>query len=66
MASRARKTPTPRTWPTETPFTGRVSVRMPIGLRDWLREYAEQNGKTTTDCINKAVEEYLRKRSHLD
>ena len=58
----ARKTPTPRTWPTETAYTGRVSVRIPLHIRDRLRYYAEQTGQTTTDCIVTAIQEYLSKR----
>lgn len=58
----ARKTPVPRVWPTETAFTGRITARVPIGLRDWLREYAEENGLTTTDVVIKAIEEFLRRR----
>lgn len=58
----ARITPVPRVWPTETAFTGRITARLPIGLRDWLREYAEEHGKTTTDVVVAAIEEYLRKR----
>lgn len=64
MASRARKTPTERTWPTETAYTGRVSVRLPISVRDRLRYYAEQTGLTTTDCMITAVKEYLNKRGY--
>ena len=58
----ARKTPVPRVWPTETKYTGRITARIPIGLRDWLREYAEEHGKTTTDVVVAAIDEYLRKR----
>lgn len=57
-----RKTPTERTWPTETAFTARVTVRLPISVRDRLRAYAEQTGQTTTDCMITAVKEYLNKR----
>lgn len=62
LKQRARITPTERTWPTETAFTGRVSVRMPLDIRDRLRDYAEMTGQTTTDCIVTAVQEYLSKR----
>ena len=64
MASRARKNPTPRTWPTETPYTGRVSVRLPLEVRDALRKYAEDHGKTTTDCIIAAIKDYLTERGY--
>ena len=57
-----RKTTVPRVWPTETAFTGRITARIPIGLRDWLREYAEEHGLTTTDVVIKAIDEFLRKR----
>lgn len=62
MAKSARKTPVPRTWPTETAYTGRVCVRMPLDLRDRLRRHAETTNQTTTDCIVTAVQEYLQKR----
>ena len=58
----ARITPVPRVWPTETAFTGRITARIPIGLRDWLREYTEENRLTTTDVVVAAIDEYLRKR----
>ena len=58
----ARKTPVPRVWPTETAYTGRITARIPIGLRNWLRDYAEERGLTTTDVVVAAIEEYLRKR----
>ena len=64
MASRARITPTERTWPTETAFTGRVSVRLPLDVRDALRAYAEDTMQTTTDCLITAVKEYLTKRGY--
>lgn len=64
LKQRARKNPTARTWPTETPYTGRVSVRLPLGVRDRLRNYAEITGQTTTDCIVVAVQEYLSKRGY--
>lgn len=64
LKQRARKNPTERTWPTETPYTGRVSVRLPLGVRDRLRNYAEMTGQTTTDCIVVAVQEYLNKRGY--
>ena len=62
MKQRARKNPTERTWPTETPYTARVCVRLPISTRDRLRHYAEETGQTTTDCMITAVKEYLTKR----
>lgn len=64
MASRARKNPTPRTWPTETPYTARVCVRMPIEVRNALRRYAEENAKTTTESVVAAVKDYLSKRGY--
>lgn len=64
MQQRARHTPTPRTWPTETAYTGRVCVRMPLDIRDRLRRLAEETGRTTTDCIVSAVREYLKKSGY--
>lgn len=64
MKQRARKEPTERTWPTETAYTGRVSVRLPLNIRDRLRHYAEMTGQTTTDCLVAAVTEYLNKRGY--
>lgn len=59
-----RETPVERTWPTETAFTGRVSARIPLAIRDRLRYYAELTGQTTTDCIVTAIKEYLTKRGY--
>lgn len=64
MGSRARITPTERVWPTETAFTGRVTARVPLRIRDRLRRYAEETNQTTTDCVVKAIDEFLEERGY--
>ena len=59
-----RNTPTPRSWPTETAYTGRLAARVPIRLRDRFKAYAEMTGQTTTDCLIQAIREYLDKRGY--
>lgn len=62
MASRARKTPTPRMWTEETAFTKRIAARIPLDLMDRLRRYVDVTMYTVTDVVIKALEEYLDKR----
>lgn len=57
-----RRTPTPRTWPTETAYTGRIQARVPLRIRDRVRQYAETTGQTTTDIVVTALIEYLQRR----
>lgn len=64
MRKQARHTPTPRTWPTETAYTARVGVRLPIALRDRLRAYVDATGQTISDALVTAVFEYLQKRGY--
>lgn len=59
-----RKTPVERTWPTETAYTARVSVRLPIWVRDRLRYYVTMTNMTTTDFIVMAIKEALDKRGY--
>lgn len=64
MRKQARHNPTPRTWPTETAYTARVGVRLPIPLRDRLRAYVDATGQTISDALCTAVYEYLDKRGY--
>lgn len=59
-----RNTPVERTWPTETAYTARIAVRLPIWVRDRLRYYVTQHNMTTTDFIVMAVKEALDKRGY--
>ena len=62
MVSRARKTPTPRTWTQETAFTKRIAARIPLDLNTRLKEYIDGSMLTITDVVIGALEEYLDKR----
>jgi hypothetical protein len=62
MASRARKTPTPRMWTEETAFTKRIAARIPLDLNARLKNYVEGSMLTITDVVISALEEYLGKR----
>lgn len=64
MKSRARKTPTPRKWTTETAYTGRVCARIPLELRDRLRRYVDGTMLTTTEVIIDALDGYLKTRGY--
>lgn len=64
MKSRARINPPKRVWPSETEFTGRVTARVPLRIRDRLRYYAELTNQTTTACVVTAIQEYLQKRGY--
>lgn len=59
-----RKTPVERTWPTETAFTGRITARVPLPIRDRLRRYADEHNQTTTECVVKAIDEFLEERGY--
>ena len=59
-----RVTPTPRTWPNETAYTGRIAARLPHELRDRLRAYVEEHNATTTEAVIDALEQYLKQRGY--
>ena len=62
MASRARKTPTPRRWTEETAFTKRIAARIPLDLNERLKAYVEPSMLTVTDVVIAALDEYLKKK----
>ena len=62
MASRARKTPTPRAWTEETSFTKRIAARIPLDLNAKLKAHVESTMLTVTDVVITALEEYFTKR----
>lgn len=41
--------------------TRQTAFRLPEGLLAWLREQAEREGRTMTDIVEDALEEYRRR-----
>lgn len=60
MATRRRKTPTPRKWTAQTDSTYMITARIPLDLRDAMRERVERTGETNTEFLIRAIENELK------
>lgn len=46
---------TPRTWSRTTSFTRSIGARLPLELYDRLKAYCDENGRSMTDVVCRAL-----------
>ena len=66
MRSQARDQSARRKWSRTTPDTYMLSARVPLDLRDKLREYVDYTGYSITDVVVASLRDYLKSRSPMD